>query len=161
MAAVTKWCPKVVYNAIPLVFTFPMRPWNPGTRGEGGYRISGAGIPNGYEQRRDETSAHTLRFYEAQWLAVRAWLVWAQRNPATPFTFQFDQDDAGTIYTVWLHEPRMGTIIQPPRTDYLAMMEQNIVIRAVNRQPIHVLGWSNLPNIAASVEVTETLSLRV
>ncbi|MDQ3273626.1 MAG: hypothetical protein M3Q39_00990 [Actinomycetota bacterium] len=120
--------PKIVYNAVALLFTFPARPWGSGSVGIGaGKEESAAGVPSVWVTRREYPLRVPLRFYESEWPAVRAWLVWAMDGGGS-FSFYPDQADA-TVYTCYLKSPGPADEIQPVRGEYPGMMELEVVLR--------------------------------
>lgn len=129
-----KWSPKVVYNAITVLFTISQRPWGPRSRGIGGYDESAAGVPESYRQRRDEELDIILRFYENQINDVMTWLAWAQDNAGTTFKFYLESTDAiGAAYDVYLVDPVMGDDIKPERSaQYPKTYEITVRLRTAN-----------------------------
>lgn len=122
--------PRVVYNdgsAVDFTFSLPQRPWRPGTRGVGGSDVSGAGVPESFEVRRDERLHVTLRFTESEWADVRRMIVHGQ-NSGT-ITWYPDADDAGTSHTVYLDEPPLDEEAVPQPGEYGGDLEIDIVIR--------------------------------
>lgn len=124
------WRPRVVYGpgSTTIDFELAQRPWNFMPSAIGGRRIAGSGARATYKARADELVEKRIRFTEAEWPVVRAWLVWAQGPDS--FDWYDDQDDALTLETVHLHAPELGQPIAPQRTgDDLSVLELTIVLR--------------------------------
>lgn len=119
--------PRITYASTTLLFTIPNRVWTPGTQGIGaGSEESAAGIPAAWITRRDYTLRVPLRFTEAEWPAVRAWLAYAQAGGS--FTF-FPNAATGTSYTCYLVEPRIDERVEPAPGEHWGTLELAVVIR--------------------------------
>jgi hypothetical protein len=84
--------PKVIYGAGPTTYNFlyPQKLWVPSAKVVGGSNVSEAGVPETFIIRRDQFIKTTIRFSEAEWADVDAWLAYAQAGNA--FDFYFDQN---------------------------------------------------------------------
>lgn len=133
--------PQVVYNSITVNFSISQGLWDPASEGEGGFDISAAGVPESFEYRRDETCKLRLRFFESEWAGVRDWLIWAQQNAGSSFTFIFQASPLVGSYTVYLDKPKMGDKIEPKRTDTKGVSEIEVVIRTTTGSPINVQAY--------------------
>lgn len=110
------YCPRIVWNGYTLQLRLPCQPWAPVSKGIGGHDTSGSGIPVAFQLRRDQMCQVTLRFYEAEWPGIEAWLAWAQSTAAS-FAFRLDGNDATSQHTCYLETPSMGDEIAPTRDD--------------------------------------------
>lgn len=121
--------PKIVYNspAATLTLTHAQRRWAVDSQGVGGTDQSAAGIPESFTIRRDELLRVRLRFTEAEWSAVRGWLVWAQGS-GQAFTYFPDKDLAGS-YSVYLEAPALGEPFRPEPVDFDGLYEISLVLR--------------------------------
>ena len=108
------YCPKIIWNGNTLQLRLPCQPWTPLSKGIGGTDTSGSGIPVSFQVRRDQMCQVTLRFFEAEWPLVEAWLAWAQAT-ATAFTFYLDGNDPTSQHTCYLEAPAMGSEVLPTR----------------------------------------------
>lgn len=108
------YCPKIVWNGNTLQLRLPCLPWAPVSNGIGGRDVSASGVPVAYQVRRDQMCQITLRFFEAEWANVGAWLEWAQ-STAGSFTFRLDGNDPTSQHTCYLETPAMGAEILPAR----------------------------------------------
>ena len=77
--------------------------------------------------RRDRLLTVPLRFTEAEWPSVRAWLVWAMDTGGS-FDFYPDQDVA-THYAVYLVSPQISDEVAPARGEYVGDLELTVKIR--------------------------------
>lgn len=136
--------PKIVYNtSTNLLFTLPLRLWDPISVGVGGQNVSTAGIPESFELRRDEKAKVTIRFTEAEWPNVRTFMLFQQRNPGTAFTFFFQTTPALPAggFSVYLDKPAMGEDIAPKRGDAKGTFELDLVLRSTNGTSLHVQAY--------------------
>lgn len=122
------WISRISYGAVTFDLSLPQRPWTPISVGVGGYEESAAGVPSVWEYRRDEQRRIRIRFTEAEWPEVHAWLVYAQRSGQ----FGMAPDRSGTSYTCYLVSPRMGEPIEPQPGDSAGVWEIELVIRTVS-----------------------------
>jgi len=122
------WIPRISYGGVTFDLSLPQRPWVPISRGIGGYEESAAGIPSTWEYRRDAMRRMTIRFMEAEWGEVLAWLIHAQRGGQ----FGIAPDYRGDSYTCYLVAPRMGEDIEPRPGDFPGVWELDLVIRTVS-----------------------------
>lgn len=136
--------PSVVYNAITVPFSIPMRLWDPESKGHGGEGVSGAGIPESFEIRRDELVRLKLRFTESEWAAVRTWLIWAHRNRSTAFTFYFQRSPDLPVGGVscYLETPKLTDSIKPTRGETKGTFEIDVTLRSTTGTPINVEAYS-------------------
>jgi len=128
-----KWRPKVIWGPVPTTINFELaqRPWSFTPTQQGGRRIAGGGAQATYKVRHDELVTRHIRFTEAEYAAVRAWLLWAQGPDS--FSWYDDRDDAGTLETVYLHAPEMGQAIAPTRvSEYPVVFELAITLRVAS-----------------------------
>lgn len=128
--------PKVVYaGGTVLLFSLPQRAWTPGSTVVGGTDTSAAGVPETFVVRRDRTLDVRLRFREAEWPAVRAWLEWAQ-DTAGAFDWYPDRDLA-TGHTCYLASPPAGEEIRPERSEsFRGHWEIALRLRTADGSPI-------------------------
>lgn len=122
------WIPRISYGGVAFDLALPQRPWVPVSRGVGGYEESAAGIPSAWEYRRDAMRRMTIRFMEAEWGEVLAWLIHAQRGGQ----FGIAPDYRGDSYTCYLVAPRMGEDIEPQPGDFPGVWEIDLTIRTVS-----------------------------
>lgn len=140
----TTFVPKIVYNtSTTLSFSLSLRLWDPISMGIGGQNVSTAGIPEAFELRRDEKANITLRFTEAEWVNVRTWVLFQQRNPSIAFTFWFQTSPLTPTlgFDVYLDKPIMGDAITPKRGDAKGTFELDITIRSTNSTSLHVQAY--------------------
>lgn len=122
--------------------TRPLALWTPGTDSIGGYDRAGSTAET-FEIVRDEVLSLPLRFIEADWPGLRAALVWAQRNPGTPFDFVYDLNDVAgtTVAGNYLERPRMGEALRAGRGDVLGTYALTIELRRADGTPYDVRLW--------------------
>lgn len=136
--------PQVIYNAVTVTFTVPMRLWEPESIGVGGSGVSAAGIPESFEIRRDEVVNVKIRFTEAEWADVRTWLIWAHRNPSTAFTFYFQRSPdlpSGGV-SCYLEKPKPTESIKPTRGETKGTFELDLTLRSTTGTPIDVTAYA-------------------
>lgn len=122
--------PRWVYNdgsAVDYLMSLPQRPWGHGSKPFGGSDVSGAGVPESFEIRRDYRLHLTLRFPESEWSDVERLVRHLQRSGSA--TFYPDQDVGGTSHTVYGDEPGMDEEIRPRRGEDIGTLELDIVVR--------------------------------
>jgi hypothetical protein len=117
-----------------LTFELPARPWIPADETVGGRRIASSGIAAAYVVRRDDLLEVPLRFHEAYWNDVIAFLQYGQSQEVIrwyPDSTLTDEDyDSVAVY---LHSPAMGERFAPTRDgQYQRMLEITITLRAVS-----------------------------
>jgi hypothetical protein len=140
--ATTTFVPKITYNtSTNIVFTLPLRLWDPISAGVGGQNVSTAGIPESFELRRDEKVKVTLRFLESEWPTVRTFILFQQRNPGTAFTFIFQNSPLVGSFSVYLDKPVMGEDIAPKRGEAKGTFEIDLVLRSTNGTSLHVQAY--------------------
>lgn len=93
-----QFIPKVVYGAGPTTYSFlhPQKLWTPAARSVGGSNVSDSGVPESFILRRDQLVKLVLRFSEAEWADVDAWLTFAQTGAS--FDFYFDKNVVGNSF---------------------------------------------------------------
>ena len=132
--------PKVVYGHGPtpttLQFTYPQRLWTPSTSTVGGTNTSAAGVVESFVIRRDQLLDVRLVFTELEWLAVQAWIAWAQDN-ADVFDFYPDRT-GGKKYTCYLESPKVGEEVLPERGEYSPTYEITLKLRTSNAEQFDV-----------------------
>lgn len=101
--------------------------WLPSNATVGGSRTSSAGIPAAFKVRSDELARLTLRFWEDEWPAVRAFIAFAQTGQS--FDWLPDADEP-TSFAVYLESPLMGEPVSPTRDGtFPRVMELAILLR--------------------------------
>jgi hypothetical protein len=93
----------------------PMGLWLPDEVYEGGERVSGAGVPNGYLLRTDDVCTVQIRFLETEWADVVSTFKWMMENKHIPFPFRFDWFNPATEYWCYLNSPKLGERLRPVR----------------------------------------------
>lgn len=121
--------PRIVYGATTLNLTLPCEAWTPEDRFVGGLDKTASGVPVGYVQRTEPLLHVTLRFKEAEWPDISAWI--RAVISGTSFTFRLDQDDSGTAGTYYLEEPSIESGgARPTRmSDYLGAFTLPVTLR--------------------------------
>ena len=122
--------PRWVYNdgaAVDFSHSIPQRPWNFGSRGEGGSDVAASGVPAAFEIRRDYLLHLTLRFTTAEWDDVERLVRHLQRGGSA--TFYPDQDVPGTSHVVYGESPALGEEIRPRRSDEPSILELDVTVR--------------------------------
>lgn len=108
--------PRIAYGAGPtvLLLTLPCSRWDPEDRPIGGIDETASGVPVGYLIRTEPLLHLTLRFTEAEWPSIVAWIRAVITGAA--FTFRLDQNDALTEATYYLEAPSLkGGDVRPTR----------------------------------------------
>lgn len=121
--------PRFVYNdgsAVDLTLTYPMRPWDFGSRALGGSDVAASGIPASFEIRRDYLLHLTLRLTEAEWDDVERLVRHLQRNGSATF---YPDQGVGTNHTVYGESPAMGEEIRPRRSSEPSILELDVSVR--------------------------------
>jgi hypothetical protein len=134
------WIPQITYLApasTTLTLTLPQQLWDPQVGHVGGRDESAAGVPEVFVIRRDQQMVVQLRFYEAEWPAVRVFLEWAVGS-AQSFTYRFDKDDPTTQYTCYLDAPTIGDRIRPTRDQFPGLLHLELTLRTTNSTPFNV-----------------------
>lgn len=126
-----KFAPKFASGSNTATLTIAQRPWVPGVVVMGGADTSWAGVPEAWVDREDRTLALRISCYESEWPALRAVLVYAQRNAAA-ITWWPDAAVPGTSYSVYLVTPAIGDVLQPERGDHAGTYEISITVRSVD-----------------------------
>lgn len=98
--------PRIVYAGATLNLAIPAMPWSYATLPVGGTAKADSGAAASFVRRTEHLIDVTLRFYDAERVAVETWLD-AVRNDVA-FTFRFHATDAGTAVTVFVDAPMMG-----------------------------------------------------
>lgn len=97
--------PRAVYGAGPTTLDLSLSCglWEPEDRAVGGMDRTASGVPVGYVQRTEPLLHVMIRFTEAEWAAVSAWLRFGLTGQS--FAFRLDQADALTEGTYYLEAP--------------------------------------------------------
>lgn len=97
--------PRVVYSSTTFNFSIPSMLHTPVPETFGKARIATSGSTETYVRNRFQLADVTLRFTEGELSDVYAWIAWCHANGMGTFTWRFDQDDAATQFTMYLHAP--------------------------------------------------------
>jgi hypothetical protein len=126
--------PRIVWgypgDLVTLDLRWPQMPWRYAIGGVGGSAVAASGIPEAFRIRKDNIASNELRVEEDELPDFLDFLEWARESGAT-FTFRFDQDDAGTAHTVYLHSPRWedSQEVTFERDEFLMLFKVPISIR--------------------------------
>lgn len=128
-----QFVPKVVYDnagvSTACIFAIPQRFWTPGTAGRGGSDTATSGAVEAFVTRRDSIIDVVIRFHESMWPCVEAWIATVQ-DTGQAFDFWFDQLDDATLYSVYLHSPKMGDDVKVRRDEYKPVYEIDLTLRS-------------------------------
>lgn len=110
-----RWIPRFDFGSTSVEFTYPVTPWNPGSRTEGSLRRSGTGAAGAVIRYRKYLLTFTLRFLEDEWVNVIALMNHAQVGAS--FTWYPRGRDVSTPETVecFLESPRITEEVRPTR----------------------------------------------
>src|SRR5688500_20403631 len=89
---------RFAYDVTDFTVELSVRPWNYRVPTVGGSRKSATGVPASYVVRREDILAVTLRFYEWEWLDVRAVVVWAQAAEVIEWFPSADEVESHDVY---------------------------------------------------------------
>lgn len=129
-----QYAPKIQYGTVPttLQLSLPQKLWTPFSRAHGGSNVSDSGVPEAFIIRRDQLVNLDLRFTEAEWPSVAAWLEFVQ-STAAAFDFWFDPNDVATKYTVYLESPKLGDgTIEPSRDEFREHFSIRVTLRSTS-----------------------------
>lgn len=127
-----RWLPSFSYPAedgTTFTLSLPLKPWTERMLSIGGFRESAAGVRAARTVRRDYLLDLTLRFDESELATLRAFVEWAQDNPATAFTFWPDASDSETSFDAILISPMQGTDLIATRGETISDMTAQITLR--------------------------------
>lgn len=120
--------PRIVYGSTTLDLSLPCIAWEPEDRLVGGMDRTASGVLVGYVQRTEPLLHTTLRFTEAEWPAISAWLRSAMVG--TSFTLWLDQQDSLTSGTYYLEQPSIEAGgARPSRSPFASVYELAVTIR--------------------------------
>jgi hypothetical protein len=126
---------KLASGALTWTATLPQRPWTPARQVLGGSDESWAGVPESWVDREDSILALRPVCREGEWPALRAVVVYAQRNAAV-LTVWPDASDAGTSFETYLITPKFGDEITPTPAETLGFYELSLKVRTVDGSAI-------------------------
>ena len=140
------WIPNFEYGASTMLLSYPMMPFTFGARTEGYLRYTAEAVPTANVKLRKYLFYTTLRFTESEWLAVKAWLAFAQYGDR--FTWL---PDAETEIDCYLESPRMSEVVTPARDPTLIwMMTLPIVLSKATPWDVqYVEGSAGVPHDGA------------
>lgn len=130
-----KWCPKLTSGSNTVTLTISQRPWLPSVHILGGSDTSWAGVPEAWVDREDRLLGLRLRVRISEWPALRAVLVYAQRNAAA-ITFWPDVVVTGSSYSVYLVSPAIGEELKPELGEFASSYEISLTVRTTDGSAI-------------------------
>lgn len=128
---VPKFRPRWQYNdgsAVDFQMSLPQLPWDFGSIPIGGSDVSGAGVPESFEIRKENLLHLTLRFTEAEWPSVER-LVHHLQGSGTADLSPDRDDGAGATHTVYGSSPAMGEEVRPNRSEEPGILELPVTVR--------------------------------
>ncbi len=129
------WIPTFTYgpDAASLTLSLPVMRWEPGARVEGRFLKSATGAPGPSLRLRKYLLSVTLRFLEAEWPDVMAFLNVVQLGAAFTWIPNGSAEEVSSV-TVYWEAPHLSEPIAPARDSvYLSLFTLPIVLSRMDQ----------------------------
>jgi len=135
---------------VTLTLELPSTPWIRSLRKAGGDIEADSGVRAGFIVREDELLTFSLRFHEAQWAEIQAFIDFAQTG--IPFIWFPDQTDLTINFTVCLDAPASGSTYQSALDDGLPRIQ--LLTITVIEPGAPGIPWEGLPEFDPREPIT-------